>query len=116
MVCYQSVPSGLGSMRCRRGNRPHGKTADPNSVITVIKRNDNNNSNNNNDNNNNNNNNNDNNINNNDSNNNNNNNNNSNNTTNDDNSNNTFKMICPQSLVHNERMLAIFKYKTQQTF
>ena len=97
MLCYQSVPSGLGSMRCRRGNRPQGKTADPNSVITAIKRNNNNNNNNNNSNN--------------DSN-----NNNSNNTTNDDNSNNTFKMICPQSLVHNERMLAIFKYKTQQTF
>ena len=105
MVCYQSVPSGLGSMRCcRRGNRPHGKTADPNSVIIVIKRNDRNNSNNNNSNNN---------GNNNDSNNN---NNNSNNTTNDDNSNYTFKVVCPQSLVHNERMLVIFKYKTQQTF
>ena len=43
MLCYQSVPSGLGSMRCRRGNRPQGKTADPNSVITAVKRNDNNN-------------------------------------------------------------------------
>ena len=30
--------------------------------------------------------------------------------------NNLLKVICPQYLVHNERMLAIFKHKTQITF
>ena len=45
----------------------------------------------------------------------------SNNTTNNNDKNNNddndlIMVVCPKSLVHNERMLTIFKHKTKQTF
>ena len=44
-----------------------------------------------------------------------------NNTTNNNDKNNNdnndlVMVVCPKSLVHNERMLTIFKHKTQETF
>ena len=74
--------------------RPQGKNTDLKSVNITIRRNKVNNSNNNNNNNN---------------------NNNINNNNNNNSDDNLFKLVCPQSLVHNERMQAIFKCKTQQT-